>query len=196
MIRKSGQSAVVFLNGRIILNGRVMRRLGVWLALLGGLYLPAWGTESLLRVPTTSKLELLHLLRSGMDVAYVEREGQFVDVVADSGELALLKIWGYAPLTVVPDLRAEGAGKLGAAMGGFHTYAEVKAFLDSIAAARPDLVSPVFSIGLSLQGKKIWGKLQLAKSDKSVLVFFLEKSAERKNSLPSCRLWRPGRSTR
>ena len=148
---------VVFFNRRIILNNRVMRKIGVWLAVLGGWYFPAWGTESLVRVPTTSKLELIQLLRSGVDVAYVEPEGKFVDIVADSGELVLLKFLGFSPLVAVPDLRAQGAGLLGAAMGGYHTYAEVKAFLDSIAADWPDLVSPVFSIGQSFEGREIWG---------------------------------------
>ena len=133
-----------------------MRKIGVWLALGWLLHAPIQGRENLVRVPTTSKQQLLHLLRSGMDVAYVEPEGKFVDVVADSGEIILMKFWGFAPFVSVADLRAQGAGRLGAAMGGYHTYDEVKVFLDSVAAARPDLVSPVFSIGRSLEGKKIW----------------------------------------
>ncbi len=134
-----------------------MRRLGVWLTWFIGLYLPAFGNESLVRVPLTSKLELLQMLRSGLDVAYVEPEGKFVDIVADSPEVVQLRFLGFHPFVAVPDLRLQGAGLLGASMGGYHTYAEVKAFLDSIAAARPDLVSPVFSIGPSLEGRGIWG---------------------------------------
>ncbi|MGH8004816.1 MAG: M14 family zinc carboxypeptidase, partial [Limisphaerales bacterium] len=134
-----------------------MRKTGVCLVLFAGLYLPAWGAESLVRVPTTSKLEFLQMLGSGLDVAYVEPEGKFVDLVADSSEIIQLRFMGFSPFVAVPDLRVQGAGLLGASMGGYHTYAEVKAFLDSIVAARPDLVSPVFSIGQSLEGREIWG---------------------------------------
>ncbi|MCI0404501.1 MAG: immune inhibitor A [candidate division Zixibacteria bacterium] len=134
-----------------------MRKIGVWLAVLGVLNVPLVRAESLVRVPITSKRELLQMLASGLDVAYVEPEGKFVDLVADSSEILELKFLGFSPFVAVPDLRAQGAGLLGASMGGYHTYAEVKIFLDSIAAARPDLVSPVFSIGQSLEGREIWG---------------------------------------
>jgi len=112
--------------------------------------------ESLVRVPFSTKAQMLQILNSDLDVAYIQPE-QFVDIVADSLDIALLQLWGYTPLIVVPDLRAQAAGLLGASMGGYHTYVEVKAFLDSVAAARPDLVSPVFSIGQSLEAREIWG---------------------------------------
>ncbi|HXF47856.1 MAG TPA: M14 family zinc carboxypeptidase [Verrucomicrobiae bacterium] len=134
-----------------------MRKIGVWLAIFLGFCPFAFGTESLVRVPITSKMQLLHLLASGLDVAYMEPEGAFVDIVADSFEINQLRFMGFSPFVAVPDLRAQGAGLLGASMGGYHTYSEVKSFLDSIRAARPDLVSPVFTIGQSLEGREIWG---------------------------------------
>ncbi|HLG94075.1 MAG TPA: M14 family metallopeptidase, partial [candidate division Zixibacteria bacterium] len=134
-----------------------MRKLGVWLVVFGVLNAPVFGSESLVRVPIASKWELLQMLGSGMDVVYVEPEGKFADLVADSSEILQLRFLGFSPFVAVSDLRAQGAGLLGASMGGYHTYAEVKAFLDSVAAARPDLVSPVFSIGQSLEGREIWG---------------------------------------
>lgn len=133
-----------------------MRRLKLAALLVLVMSLQSWGMESLVRVPISSKAQLLQLVGSGLDVAYVAPE-KFVDVVADSGEIALLQLWGFTPFVAVPDLQAQGAGLLGALMGGYHTYVEVKAFLDSVAAARPDLVSPVFSLGLSLEGREIWG---------------------------------------
>lgn len=129
-------------------------KLAAFLFLLFPAYASA--SESLVRVPISSKEQLLQLVNSGLDVAYVQAP-EFVDLVADSGEVALLQFWGFAPIVVVPDLRAQGAGLLGAAMGGYHTYVEVKSFLDSVSAARPDLVSPVFTIGQSLEGREIWG---------------------------------------
>ncbi len=131
-----------------------MNKLATFLLLLLPAYAPAF--ESLVRVPVSSKEQLLQIVHSGLDVAYIQPE-EFVDIVADSNEVALLRLWGFSPFVAVPDLRAQGAGLLGAAMGGYHTYTEVKAFLDSVAAARPDLVSPVFSLGPSLEGREIWG---------------------------------------
>lgn len=156
-LRAAPQNPVVFYSKEVIIIDRDMRKIGVWLAVFLGLSVTAMASETVLRVPLSSKLQLLQLLRAGLDVPYVDTSGRFVHVVADSTQTALLKFWGFSPVEIVPNLRQQGISLLGAAMGGYHTYAEVKTFLDSVAAARPDLVSPVFSIGQSLEGRDIWG---------------------------------------
>lgn len=133
-----------------------MSRVGFWFGFVSAFLYSMLFAESLVRVPISSKPQLLQLVSSGLDVAYVQ-PGEFVDIVADSEEVAVLQLLGFSPFVAVPDLRGQGAGLLGAAMGGYHTYSEVKTFLDSVAAARPDLVSPVFTIGQSLEGREIWG---------------------------------------
>ena len=41
-------------------------------------------------------------------------------------------------------------------MGGYYTYTEISALLDSLHSGHPGIVSPKFSIGQSYQGREIW----------------------------------------
>jgi len=41
-------------------------------------------------------------------------------------------------------------------MGGFKTFSEIESFLDSLAAAYPNLITSKFSIGTTIEGRDIW----------------------------------------
>jgi len=68
-----------------------------------------------------------------------------------------LEALGYHPTIIVADLAAHYASRsLGPGFGGFHTWSEMIAEIDSLAAAHPAIMTPKFSIGQSLEGRDLW----------------------------------------
>ncbi|MFN0152527.1 MAG: M14 family zinc carboxypeptidase [bacterium] len=68
-----------------------------------------------------------------------------------------LEALGYRPTIVVADLAAQYESRsLAPGFGGFHTWSEMIAEIDSLAAAHPAIMTPKFSIGQSLEGRDMW----------------------------------------
>ncbi|HKB15462.1 MAG TPA: M14 family metallopeptidase, partial [Planctomycetota bacterium] len=95
-------------------------------------------------------------------------DGLLVAVATDD-DLARLDAAGIPYEVVVPDLKKKYRDQLAStlgigaippfgfgSMGGYYTFAEVEAKLDLLAAQWPNLVSPKFSIGSSLEGRPLW----------------------------------------
>ncbi len=75
-------------------------------------------------------------------------------------DIDLLIQLGYPYEILHEDVESFYADRIGntplTLMGGYKTYAEIVAELDSIHAAHPDITTAKFSIGNSLQGRPLW----------------------------------------
>jgi len=85
-------------------------------------------------------------------------EGQFVEVVTDESGFEKIRNLGIAFEIIHDDLTAfyQSRYPLGTTMGGFRTYSEIIALLDTLANDYPSLVTAKTSIGLSLEGRELW----------------------------------------
>jgi hypothetical protein len=85
-----------------------------------------------------------------------------VVVFVDQDELEGLHALGLLPLVIEQDAVEFFASRLDASigpgsMGGYYTLAEVENQLDQLAATYPEIITPKFAVGTSLEGRSIWG---------------------------------------
>lgn len=112
----------------------------------------------LVKVPTTTKDQLLNLYRLDLDVV----GGETPDapyVVALPEHLQMLRAAGFTYEVLHENLERFYADRLDTPldlMGGYHTFAEIVTVLDSIHTDHPAITTAKFSIGQSLQGREIW----------------------------------------
>ncbi|MCK5033449.1 MAG: hypothetical protein KAS18_07440, partial [Calditrichia bacterium] len=106
-------------------------------------------------------LRQLHLDFEGS----VFKENAFVEIVVNENDLQKLEDNIYSYEILIEDLSAfyesrltkqSGEGFGYGSMGGYYTFAEVVAQLDSMAQQYPQLISTKSSIGLSLENRDIW----------------------------------------
>ncbi|MCD6098737.1 T9SS type A sorting domain-containing protein [bacterium] len=109
-------------------------------------------SQSLVRVYTTDVQILSHL-----DVASV-RPGAYADVVLWEKDKEYLLSTGVDYKLLIDDLPGYYASRLDPtlSMGGYHTYSEAVAWLDSIYNEHPDIVLPPESIGYSCEGRAVY----------------------------------------
>jgi hypothetical protein len=86
------------------------------------------------------------------------RAGRFADVVVPRAELADWLARGARVEVIHEHLEAYYAERNGSRdnFGAYHTYDEGVVWLDQIAADHPEVVSPKWSLGWSLEGRNIW----------------------------------------
>jgi hypothetical protein len=129
----------------------------VALLLMGGT-LHAEGPYLLVRVNATPEVKLLPLLELGLDIAAGVKE-QYLDIVCFPEDLATIRALGYTTEVLIPDMerfyreRALAEGLASDDMGGYHTWDECEAHIDSIHALYPTITSAPFSIGNTIQGR-------------------------------------------
>jgi len=84
--------------------------------------------------------------------------GQYIDIIADESGYEEIISLGIAFTVIHEDLTAfyQNRYPLGTTMGGFRTYSEINALLDSLANNYPSLVTTKASIGLSHNGLQLW----------------------------------------
>ncbi|MBI4879121.1 MAG: zinc carboxypeptidase [Planctomycetes bacterium] len=134
---------------------------------------------SLVRVHIQEPAALDRLLLHGFDIATIHQadpaggEGapRAADLVVTRGEARALRLLGFRPRLLLPDLEGHFAQALGpvekvavpappgfgqGAMGGYYTFAEVESLLDHYAQSYPGIVSAKQSIGTSVEGRPIW----------------------------------------
>lgn len=80
----------------------------------------------------------------------------YFTVLVSSDELDRLRADGYSIDVVEPDWFKSYASKSTQTMGGFLTWSEAIAKLDSFHTAFPTLTTPKFSIGPSFEGREMW----------------------------------------
>lgn len=100
---------------------------------------------------TFQKIQALDL-----DIAEVNAQGLFCDIVASSSDLARLQGAGIRTEVTIRDLTLYYTNRTLATMGGFHTFSEVVAALDSIHNEHPTITTAKDSIGTTIEGRTIW----------------------------------------
>ncbi|HEX7343738.1 MAG TPA: M14 family metallopeptidase, partial [bacterium] len=140
-----------------------MRRL-LWIfpallaLLLASSSLRAEGPYLLVRVDATPDVKLLPLLELGLDIVDGVKD-QYLDAVCFPEDLSRIRALGYSAEVLIPDMesfyrnRALAEGLAADDMGGYHTWAECEAHLDSIHALYPNITSAPFSIGNTIEGR-------------------------------------------
>jgi hypothetical protein len=128
------------------------------LGLLGASALAA-GSHSLVRVHFDGRDGAAFLREHpGLDVVQV-KPGLGAEIVADAAAMELLRASGLRLETVHADLEAHYASRIvnkDTNFGGWHTYSENIAYLDSLRAEYPDLISEKWSIGQTWEMRHIW----------------------------------------
>ncbi|MBU0754091.1 MAG: zinc carboxypeptidase [Planctomycetes bacterium] len=105
------------------------------------------------------------LSMADMDIAYVGREGEGIQIVADTEDLDLL-MRSNVPYTILyKDLIAHYESRfdmnlskdLGyGSMGGYYKFDEVENRLDQFRSDHPNLITAKISLGQTEQGRNIW----------------------------------------
>jgi hypothetical protein len=111
----------------------------------------------LARIHLAEKSQMREIPSLHLDIAYV-KYGQYLDIVTDGEEVNYLRSLGYDVEIVHEDLVAFYQSRLDKTkdMGGYHTYSEVIAVLDSMHLLYPSLTSGKIDIGHSLEDSVIW----------------------------------------
>ncbi len=80
------------------------------------------------------------------------------EFVVTSDRLSDLQTQGFDVEVVQADLNSFYGSRIsgGGLFGDFHTYTEAIAAMDAFVAAYPDLISPKFSIGQTIEGREMW----------------------------------------
>lgn len=148
------------LNGRhrrssLILAGLVASALFL-VILIGTLAPPASAEElRLIRVQIETKDQFKTIVGRQMDISYIE-PGKYVEIVAGQDEIDFLSDKGYKVVVQVQDLVSYYADRAMADNGGYKTFSDVAAYLDSIHMDHPSITTAPFSIGTTHEGRDLW----------------------------------------
>jgi hypothetical protein len=117
----------------------------------------AEGQYMQVRLYLTTPAALLQAQRLKLDVTYV-KPGEYIDIVSNPEELNRLRLLGFKTEVIHSDLEKFFASRLDQTkvMGGYHTYNETVAVLDSIHAMHPDITTAKVNIGTTIEGRTIW----------------------------------------
>jgi murein tripeptide amidase MpaA len=109
------------------------------------------------RIHLANKEQMKEVAGLNLDIAYVEY-GQYFDIITNQEEVNQLRSSGYDVEIIHEDVVAFYQNRLawGKPMGGYHTYSEVAAALDSMHTLYPSLTTAKTNIGNSLEGRAIW----------------------------------------
>ncbi len=115
-------------------------------------------TNPLVKTEKLSKEQVRQVWRMGLDI--VEDDGGRLSLILWPGDAAKLDASGIGYETVHADITAFYQSRYPdkdiETMGGFRTWSETIAYLDSLSAAYPAICSPRFSIGQSWEGRDLW----------------------------------------
>jgi len=127
------------------------------------------------RIFINAPSDVSELRKQGLSFEHIKLNDTYFDVSLDSIQISKLKKTGYSYEIIIDDLTKdylertkESRGKiipkkagtpLGfglGSMGGFYTFSEVVALLDSMRVRYPNLISAKDSIGSSVEGRTLW----------------------------------------
>jgi hypothetical protein len=137
-----------------------IRQMIIWAMILTGFALAmaneATINPSLVRVYLLNKDDVTNLSNLRLDIAFVTVD--FVDIVAYPGDEAKIQSAGLHYDVVHQDLVQFYQSRFPAAttMGGYSTFPEILARIDSLHTALPNIVSARDSVGNSWQGRGMW----------------------------------------
>ena len=136
---------------------------------------------SKVRIFVHSSADIRAIQERGIAIEHYQgKVGNYIDVVINHNEVDLLQSSGLSHQVLIADMDAEYAGRaVGAevdlassramlrdngiegfeygSMGGFYTYTEVVRELDSMRLQYPSFVTAKESLGVSTEGRTIWG---------------------------------------
>src|SRR4030065_945701 len=95
-----------------------------------------------------------------LDLDITEREyGQYVEFMGTQEDIERVRASGYRVEIQIPDMKAFYQERFGmvADMGGYHTFDEPGAALDSPHTLYPSITTDKINLGNSLEGRAIWG---------------------------------------
>jgi hypothetical protein len=113
--------------------------------------------------PMQVRVDLKHpnaletLRNGGYDIMAINK-GASAEIIADDADFQRLQTAGLDPVIVHQDLVTfyQSRNPLTATMGGFRTFSECIAYMDSLHAQYPNLTTARDSIGYTYQGRAIW----------------------------------------
>lgn len=111
---------------------------------------------SLIKVKPETKQQFLEMASLGMEI--IQATNTEIEAVAEAEDLIFLENAGIPFDFVHANLKEyyKGRNKAALTMGGFRTFSEIVAYIDSITAANPTILTPKWSIGQSIEGRDIW----------------------------------------
>jgi hypothetical protein len=82
----------------------------------------------------------------------------YIEIATDQNELNYLNSLGFKTEVVIPDLKEFYTSRMEKTkgMGAYRTLSEINAYLDTLIAARPDLISAKVSVGQTIEGRDMW----------------------------------------
>ncbi|UCE25456.1 MAG: immune inhibitor A [Candidatus Zixiibacteriota bacterium] len=109
-----------------------------------------------IRLHSLTKQQFFNVHTLGLDI--LELPGEAIEIFARPADLANLAAAGIKWDVIQPDMHQYYADQTPVPLpfGGFRTYSEIEAYLDSLAAANPGIMTEKFSIGLSVEGRELW----------------------------------------
>jgi hypothetical protein len=127
------------------------------------------------RITINSPSDIMELRKQGLGFESMKLNDTSFDVLLDSYQLSILKKTGYKYEILIDDVtkdylertkesreilklkKASKSSEFGlGSMGGFYTFNEVVAQLDSMRKKYPNLITAKDSIGTSIEGRTIW----------------------------------------
>ena len=108
-------------------------------------------------IPLTKPNTLDEILQKPITILKIDRSRVFVIALVSSEEYSWLSTMGFAPKKVPDDIAEAHGWKYSPTFErDFHTYTQMTAELQSIASTYP-AITRLHSLGLSVQGRTIWG---------------------------------------
>jgi hypothetical protein len=105
-------------------------------------------------VQQITKSQYLDMVSLGLDV--IEAEGDRFEILANSTDRQKLQQLGIPYEVEQEDMQSYYAQRAAIPFGGFRTFDQIVAYLDSLSSAHPDIMTAKFSVGLTSDGRDIW----------------------------------------
>ena len=136
---------------------------------------PDYYKVSEVRIYINDEADIRELRKQGLGIEHVKLQDNYFDALLDSFQLEVLKKSGYQYEIIIDDVTkdylertkdsrekiklnkpSKGLGFGYGSMGGFYTFSEVVAQLDTMRLLYPNLITVKDSIGTSNDGRTIW----------------------------------------
>jgi len=113
-------------------------------------------TISVARIQKMTKQQYLSMAKMGLDI--IEVKGEEFKILAKPGDLRRLEKVGIPFIIEQADIKAfyKSRFREGETMGGFRTYSEIVAYLDTLTSTYPSITTDKFSIGTSIEWRDLW----------------------------------------
>ncbi len=105
-------------------------------------------------VDNITKAQYLDMVSLGLDI--IEVEGVRFAILAHGDDRAKLQHLGIPYQVEQEDMAEFYATRAAVPNGGFRTFAQIVALLDSLSAANPNIMTAKFSVGQTYEGEDIW----------------------------------------